>query len=522
MICLAGTTPGWVWWHWVRGPEVVTTARQKARAGTIKRKWPALGAHIPPLQGSRLLKIYPEAGGIEVLNVRLRKAVTAEDVMKYAEQIASTLGVRKGGVTIVPDDGHAGNVEIRITRKDPLAVVVPYRMPVEKSAGDPIWLGCDIRGADVSVYLFKPDHGAQHMAIYGKTGGGKSNTMNVIVSQLALREDVALYGIDLKGGVELKPWMPRMNVAHKKDDAVKMVNDISSIIQARAEAMENQKIWTVTPETPHIVLIIDEGAEFRRQGGYGVDKALESIGQLGRAVAVSILWLSQRAVVDAIPSGLRSQITQVMCHQVRDWREAGAALAEDAEMLSPQALKHPGSAYVIGVGSDPIPMRVPHQTDNQLAQVLKMCEPYKPELDEVSEAAVKVVSKSESHQPQHAEYQKTFTIPNSRAEHELVSIIKQYLATAGQEGRTRQQIMDDCNPSSLATCKRVLADMMAAQIVENYKYGTYRLVATTESSGSSGSESGSESGSFASARKGNNSSEPVSHLHKVSTESEVA
>jgi len=63
---------------------------------------------------------------------------------------------------------------------------------------------------------------------------------------------------------------------------------------------------------------------------------------------------------------------------------------------------------------------------------------------------------------------------------------------------------------------------MAAQIVENYKYGTYRLVATTESSGSSGSESGSESGSFASARKGNNSSEPVSHLHKVSTESEVA
>jgi hypothetical protein len=41
-------------------------------------------------------------------------------------------------------------------------------------------------------------------------GSGKSGILNVIIAALAACEDVVIWGIDLKGGTELRPWTPSL------------------------------------------------------------------------------------------------------------------------------------------------------------------------------------------------------------------------------------------------------------------------------------------------------------------------
>jgi S-DNA-T family DNA segregation ATPase FtsK/SpoIIIE len=47
--------------------------------------------------------------------------------------------------------------------------------------------------------------------IGGVVGSGKSGVLNVIIAALTQCEDVVIWGIDLKGGMELRPWPPTLD-----------------------------------------------------------------------------------------------------------------------------------------------------------------------------------------------------------------------------------------------------------------------------------------------------------------------
>ena len=68
------------------------------------------------------------------------------------------------------------------------------------SVTKPVEIGLS-EGRPVSVLLLR-----RNVLIGGIMGSGKSGVLNVIIANLAGCRNVVLWGIDLKGGMELQPW----------------------------------------------------------------------------------------------------------------------------------------------------------------------------------------------------------------------------------------------------------------------------------------------------------------------------
>jgi hypothetical protein len=62
-------------------------------------------------------------------------------------------------------------------------------------------IGLTEDGRPVRVLLLR-----RNVLVGGIAGAGKSGILNIIIATLAACPDVVLWGIDLKGGMELQPW----------------------------------------------------------------------------------------------------------------------------------------------------------------------------------------------------------------------------------------------------------------------------------------------------------------------------
>ena len=62
-------------------------------------------------------------------------------------------------------------------------------------------IGLSEDGQPVRVLLLR-----RNVLVGGIAGAGKSGILNVIIATLAACRDVVLWGVDLKGGMELQPW----------------------------------------------------------------------------------------------------------------------------------------------------------------------------------------------------------------------------------------------------------------------------------------------------------------------------
>ena len=74
---------------------------------------------------------------------------------------------------------------------------------------------------------------SQHVLISGKTGSGKSTLLHVLITNLALRyspDEVELYLIDFKKGVEFKAYAP--NLPHARVIAIESEREFGlSVLQ---------------------------------------------------------------------------------------------------------------------------------------------------------------------------------------------------------------------------------------------------------------------------------------------------
>src|SRR5204863_5258130 len=112
--------------------------------------------------------------------------------------------------------------------------------------------------------------------------------LNVILGTLTACPDVVLWGIDLKGGMELHPWAPCLRrLATTPADAARLLVDAVHILNARAAALAatGSRVWEPTADAPALVIVIDEYAELAEDAPTGT-AAADSIARRGRAVAV--------------------------------------------------------------------------------------------------------------------------------------------------------------------------------------------------------------------------------------------
>jgi len=84
---------------------------------------------------------------------------------------------------------------------DPRADAIGWPGPSARSIRQPVDLG-SFEDAEPCRVPFR----RRHALLAGTTGAGKSGGLNVLMATLAWCDDVVIWTIDLKQGMELQPW----------------------------------------------------------------------------------------------------------------------------------------------------------------------------------------------------------------------------------------------------------------------------------------------------------------------------
>ena len=172
------------------------------------------------------------------------------------------------------------------------------------------------------------------------------------MATLAACDDVVIWAIDLKKGMELQPWGPCIDrLATTPAEAAALLADADAIQQARAahQAGIGRRVWEPSPDTPALVIIVDEYAELTDEAPEAMSDT-DSIARLGRAVAVTIVAATQRPTQKAMGQGaVRSQMDTRICFRVRERKDVDLVLGQG--MLTAgwhaHALNAPEHAYAL-------------------------------------------------------------------------------------------------------------------------------------------------------------------------------
>ena len=368
------------WWTHRRRRMRVTVDRSI-------RAWPEV-AHAVGLAGSRVLSAVVDLWGWRA-RISLRPGQTTADVVAHIPAIESGLGTRAGAVRVEADPAHAGRCTIQVLANDPHAKAIPWSGPSVRSVSDLINLGVFEDGSPVLVSVLR-----RNGLVGGVVGSGKSGVLNVILANLAACPDVVLWGIDLKGGMELRPWASCLDrLATTPAEAAVMLRDAVRVVEARAQAMGHgfARVWEPSPENPALVFVVDEYAELV-ENAPGAAEAADSLARRGRAVAATLLAATQRPTQQAMGNGaVRSQMDVRICLRVRERRDADLILGQG--MLAAGWLAHtldaPGKFLISAEGHDqPKRARAYLVTDGDVCREAARCAPIRPRLDERSSNAL--------------------------------------------------------------------------------------------------------------------------------------
>jgi S-DNA-T family DNA segregation ATPase FtsK/SpoIIIE len=181
-----------------------------------------------------------------------------------------------------------------------------------------------------------------HWMIVGITQSGKSTLLHALVIALA-HLPVALVGIDLKGGLELSVYRPRLSgLATDKKEAADLLSDLLALAQDRmvsCRAAGVQSVWSLREVPPPVFVLVDEIAELYLQADSSEKplrdrcaSALLRLAQIGAALGFFLVVSGQRIGSD-LGSGvtaLRAQLGGRVCHRVADEETAKMTLGDIA------------------------------------------------------------------------------------------------------------------------------------------------------------------------------------------------
>lgn len=226
----------------------------------------------------------------------------------------------------------------------------------------PVGMGDDLR--TIVLDLHEKGHGP-HGLIAGMTGSGKSEMLQTLILSLAVRYspyEVGFFLIDYKGGgmAGMFDGLPHLmgsisnlsgNMIHRAMISVRSENErrqriflkagVNSVRDYERKYLSGQ----VKEALPHILIIIDEFAELKREEPDFM-KELISVAQVGRSLGVHLILATQKpagTVDDNIFSNSRFRI----CLRVQDKQDSNDMLHRpDAAYIT-----DPGRAF-LQVGSD--------------------------------------------------------------------------------------------------------------------------------------------------------------------------
>lgn len=321
--------------------------RAKVRVTRTLSAWPELAERIG-LPGSRIMSAVVDVWGWTA-RLALRPGQTVSEAIGKLPAIESALGTRPGAVRIEPDASRANHLVMRVLSTDPHARALAWKPPENTSVTQPITLGLFEDALPVRVLLLR-----RHGLVGGVVGSGKSGIVNVLLAALVQCRDVVVWGVDLKGGMELAPWAACLGrLATTPEQATALFADAVTELDARAQELTAQgaRVWEPTPERPALIIVVDEYAELADNAPDSITHA-DSIARRGRAPAVNLIAATQRPTQKAMGQGAtRSQMDVRICLRVRERRDTDLILGQGAHTAGWQAheLDAPGKFLI----SDP-------------------------------------------------------------------------------------------------------------------------------------------------------------------------
>jgi FtsK/SpoIIIE family len=362
--------------------------RARVRVQRAVAAWPDISKAIG-LPGSKI-----QSAGVDLwgwrARVRLARGQTIADVTARIPAIESALGTYRGAVRVYPTrDGKANRCELRVLGTDPHAEAVPWPGPSARSITEPVDLGPFEDAEPCRVSFLR-----RHALLAGTTGSGKSGGLNVLMATLAACDDVVIWAVDLKNGMELQPWAPCIDrLATTPEEAAALLADAVKILQARAAhlAATGRRVWEPTPDMPALVIIVDEYAELADEAPDAMSDT-DSIARLGRALAVTIVAATQRPTQKAMGQGaVRSQMDTRICFRVRERKDVDLVLGQGmlAAGWHAHTLNAPGK-FLVSAPEHATPKRARAYlvTDDDVARVVAYYGPRRPGLDGVSRGAL--------------------------------------------------------------------------------------------------------------------------------------
>lgn len=170
-----------------------------------------------------------------------------------------------------------------------------------------------------------------YVLMSGGVGMGKSNSLNVILSQLNDNyqpSSLQYYLVDLKLGVELGPWADSPLCGGHAWDKGKELTGVLGYLkrevkrrmkQFRAAGVYKIDEWNKLPDKealPYLLLVIDEYAELGRDKGTEAD--IQHLLQIGRASGLRAIISTQRPTHDLISTSIKGLIPTRICFSVAD------------------------------------------------------------------------------------------------------------------------------------------------------------------------------------------------------------
>ena len=336
IVATGGLLAAWPWF------PMRATSAQRARLRMIRSAWPSAAQLAGLPTGTALDAVKPTPRGWS-LSVRAPRGADAGLIAHAARRIGSTLG--RSEVAVSLDGADAGRAVVEVTEgADPLTGPSRPRpaTPVATvTAGAPF--GLDEAGRPVVLPLVESSG-----LIGGRPGAGKSVGLSLIAAAAVEAPDAVLWVIDLKGGVELGPWLPATDRAATTDEgAAELLSSAVDLMAARliALATAGRRKIDPTEAEPLVVLVVDELAELGPENM----ATLRRLVALGRAAGVSVWAATQRPSADLVPTSLRGLFRLAVGFPTRRRRDSDVILGDGwaADGVDASTLKAPGQCWAI-------------------------------------------------------------------------------------------------------------------------------------------------------------------------------
>ena len=245
-------------------------------------------------------------------DLRLDSGCRVRRIELFSREIA--LGVRSKTSPIITSIPEKGIVRIRVANEtsDILKFDDLYQADEKPVGIFPCLLGETDTGAKLWVDLAMHPH----TLIAGGTGSGKSTALHIIIANAIRNDDVLLYLVDPKNGVEFGLYNKMANyIATSYEETIYMLKELCAEMDRRYFVLHELGMSSIEQNPnvfPKIAIIVDEVADLMifdssKQPNKGCfERLLVTLAQKSRAAGIYIVLATQRPSVDVLKGTIKA------------------------------------------------------------------------------------------------------------------------------------------------------------------------------------------------------------------------